>query len=519
MPGFENPDWILTDVLKSHGKWRGDKKAVVCGDDFRTWARFDRNINRVANGLIARGLQKGDKVSLLMSNCIEMLEILFGAVRAGGVIVPLSAMVTGPSLSRMIQNSDSRFLFVKDELVEVIDPFRAEFENIAPENYFTTGAARGDWRSYNQWLADQSDQPVGVPLVYEDHFNIMYTSGTTGLPKGILHTHHNRFHFAAMFGVDFLISSSAVSVITTALYANGTWLVMLPTIFAGGTLVVMPSFDVKGFLELVQAHRATHTFMVPAQFQLLLEDPAWRDYDLNSMKVWVAAGSPMRRKTKEQVVYDLPGDLIELWGLTEGVATTLKPEHVLSKTDSVGLPLVGWDVGVIDADDNPLPAGQSGEIVAFSSFLMPEYYKLPDKTEEVMWKSPSGRTYLKTGDMGKLDEDGFLYILDRKKDMIISGGINIFAVDIEEVLSKHPDVSDCAVIGVPHEKWGETPLALVLLAPGATATEEAVKEWLNPQLAKYQRVQRLEFRTDLPRNAMGKVLKRELRTPYWEGRE
>jgi acyl-CoA synthetase (AMP-forming)/AMP-acid ligase II len=256
--------------------------------------------------------------------------------------------------------------------------------------------------------------------------------------------------------------------------------------------------------------------MVPTQFTVLLEQPDFDSYDLSSMRIWNSAGSPLRTQTKAEVIKRFSGELVELWGLTEGVATTLKPEDMQNKMESVGLPLVGWDVGIIDEEGRELPRGEAGEIVAFSSFLMPEYYKLPDKTAEAIWLDAAGKTYLKTGDMGKLDEDGFLYILDRKKDMIISGGINIFASDIEDVLTRHPAVQDAIVIGIPHPKWGETPIALVIVREGVSISEEELIAWVNPKLAKYQRIFRVEFCDDFPRNALGKVLKRELRAPYFE---
>ena len=317
-----------------------------------------------------------------------------------------------------------------------------------------------------------------------------------------------------MFAIDFRIDSGAVNIVTTSLYANGTWLTFLPTMFVGGTLIIMPQYDTAEFLKLVQRERGTHTFMVPTQFKMLLEHPDFNRYNLNSMKIWLSAGSPFLKQDKEEVLNRLPGELVELWGLTEGVATTLKPEDMEAKTASIGIPPVGWDVGIIDDEGNRLPPGEVGEIIGFSSFLMPEYYKLPDKTREAIWRDERGRTYLRTGDMGKLDEDGFLYILDRKKDMIISGGINIFASDIEEILASHPAVKDCVVIGVLHEKWGETPLALVIPYEGASAVEEELRDWLNTRVAKFQRVFGVVFREGFPRNALGKVLKKELRTEY-----
>ena len=515
MQRFDNLDVTITDVIASHGKWRKNKPAIVFEDRTLTWGEWNDRINRVANGLIEQGLAKGDKVSLLTTNRIETLDIVFGAVRAGGLIVPLSALVAGRDLARMVVNSDSKFLFVGAGLEEVLEPFMGDFANIAAENYFSIGGEAEGWNAYGPWLEGRAGGQPGVRLTYEDGFNIMYTSGTTGVPKGIFHTHHNRTQFAVSFAIDYRIDSEAITIITTSLYANGTWLTMLPTVFAGGTLVIMPKFEVEDFVRLVQEHRCTHTFMVPTQFVLLLEYPDLDKYDLSSMRIWNSAGSPLRPRTKREIVDRLPGELLELWGLTEGVATTLKPEDVLRKVESVGLPLVGWDVGIIDDEGRELPRGEAGEIVAFSNWLMPEYYKLPDKTAEAVWLDKDGKTWLRTGDMGKLDEDGYLYILDRKKDMIISGGINIFASDIEQVLTGHPAVRDAAVIGLPHEKWGETPVAVVVLEEGQSASADDILDWVNPKLAKYQRIFRVEFsEEDFPRNALGKVLKRELREQY-----
>jgi len=515
MKRFDNPDVIITDVMDSHGKWRGNKPAVICGNDRITWGVFNRRINKVANGLIKRGLQRGDKVSLLSANRLEVLEILFGTVKAGGVIVPLSALVPGDSLARMVIDSDSRFLFVGPGQLENIGPYRSACSHIAADGFFALGEPVAGWNSYQSLVDGSSDDKPGISLVYEDPFNIMYTSGTTGVPKGILHTHHNRTQFASMFAIDYRIDSSAVNVVTTALYANGTWLTMLPTVFAGGTLAVMTAFEPQAFLELVQREKCTHTFMVPTQVTVLLEQPDFDSYDLSSMRLWNCAGSPLRPQTKAEVLKRFHGQLVELWGLTEGVGTTLKPEDMQNKMESVGLPQMGWDVRIIDEEGRELPRGEAGEIVAFSSWLMPEYYKLPEQTAEAIWLDGSGKTYLKTGDMGKLDEDGFLYILDRKKDMIISGGINIFASDIEDVLTRHPALQDAAVIGIPHPKWGETPIALVIARQGASISAEELMGWVNPKLAKYQRISRVEFCDDFPRNALGKVLKRELRAPYF----
>jgi len=352
-------------------------------------------------------------------------------------------------------------------------------------------------------------------MIYEDAFNIMYTSGTTGVPKGILHTHHNRTQFASMFAIDYRIDSSAVNIVTTALYANGTWLTMLPMVFAGGTLVVMPAFDPKAFLELVQKEKCTHTFMVPTQFTILLEQSDFDSYDLSSMRVWNSAGSPLRTRTKAEVLKRFNGELIELWGLTEGVATTLKPEDMENKMESVGLPLVGWDVRIIDEEGQEVPRGEAGEIVAFSSFLMPEYYKLPDKTVDAIWLDETGQAYLKTGDMGKLDEDGFLYILDRKKDMINVGGEKVFPSEVEDMMLSHSKIKDLVIVGIPDDLKGEAPKAFIVLREGEAATEEEIRAYCKEKMAPYKVPVAVEFIEEVPRSASGKALRRLLRDKEW----
>ena len=515
MGELDQPDLIITEVLATHSKWRPNKPALICEDRQLTWRQFGQRINKVANGLIARGLKKGDRVSFLISNRIEVPEIIFGVIKAGGIIVPLSTMLPGDAQARMIMDSDSNFLFVGSEYCDVVSPYRADFKSISYGGYILVGGEAKGWDSYDRFLQEGSDEEPKVHLTYQDGFNIMYTSGTTGVPKGIFHTHHNRLVFA-LFALDFRMDSSCVSVASTALYTNGTWLMLIPVLFSGGTVVIMPKFDPQAFLGVVQKHKTTHTLMVPTQFIVLLEQPNLDRFDLSSMKVWVFGAAPLQKEIKEEIHRRFSGEAIELYGCTEGIATMLKPEDREGKIGSVGIPTLNWDVRILDDQGQELPRGQIGEIAGYSSFMMPGYFKLPDQTAEAIWKDERGRTYFRTGDMGKLDEDGFLYIVDRKKDMIISGGVNVFANDIEGVLLKHPKVKDAAVVAVPHQKWGEVPLALIIPKEGLPASEEEIKEWANQRLGKYQRLSAVEFRNQFPRNALGKVLKRELREPYWQ---
>jgi acyl-CoA synthetase (AMP-forming)/AMP-acid ligase II len=296
---------------------------------------------------------------------------------------------------------------------------------------------------------------------------------------------------------------------TTALYSNGTWLMVLPALFAGGTVVVMPEFSPGEFLQTVQQENITHTFMVPTQFIVTLEDPSFDEHDLSSLEAVLCAGSPLRPDTKAEVLQRLTANLYDMYGFSEGFATMNKPHMHALKPDSVGTPVLGFDVKIIADDDSEAGPGEVGEIAGYGAGMMKEYHRRPDATEAVIWLAPDGRSFIRSGDIGKLDEDGFLYILDRKKDMIISGGFNVFPADIETIVGEHEDVSDVTVIGVPHEKWGETPLALII--PRGDADAAGICAWANERLAKHQRLSNVEFREEFPRNALGKVLKRILR--------
>ncbi|MGH9944025.1 MAG: class I adenylate-forming enzyme family protein [Pyrinomonadaceae bacterium] len=462
MENFPTPYTSITDAIASHAKWRPHQTALVCAGERRTWSEFNRAINRVADGLLKGGLCRGDKVSVLMTNSIEMLEIMLGVVKAGGVIVPLSVMLTAESLAVMIDDSDSRFVFAGAAFAPMVDSIRRDLLNISSEGFLLVGDDIEGWLNYQRWRDGFSDAPPHVRLTPDDDFNLIYSSGTTGTPKGIAHTHYARQQTAYILAIEFGFELNSIAVITTPLFANGTWIMMLPSLTIGSTLVIMPQFNPKNFLALVQRERGTHTFMVPTQYIATMDVPEFDQFDLSSLKALLSAGAPLRADTKAHMLRRFGGGVYELYGLTEGIATRLRPEEMEDKLSSVGTTIFGGDIRIIDEAGRELPRGEAGEIVGYSSALMRGYYKKPAETAAALWKDEAGRTYLRTGDIGKLDEDGFLYILDRKKDMILSGGVNVFPKDIEEIVARHPEIADVAVIGIPHDKWGETPLALVI---------------------------------------------------------
>lgn len=513
---LDRPQINISDVIARHGRHKARRPAVICAGTARSWGDFDANISRIAHALRGRGLGRGDRVAIVMENSVEMLEVVFGVIRAGCCAAPLSGMLTPDQLAALVADSGARALVASAAFAEGLDARRGAMPAVDGARIAFGFEAPG-WTPLAAFMADQPTTRPQVAIGPDDEFNIIYSSGTTGVPKGIVQTHAARSHFAWSNAVEMAINASARSLTTTSLYSNGTWLMMLPTLFAGGTLHVMPAFDVGAFLDTVEREKITHTFMVPAQFIMILNDPRLDGADMSSLRGVLSAGSPLRGDTKRDAMARISSQLYELYGFSEGFASMLKPEEHAEKFNTVGTPVLGFEVRVIDDEGRECPPDAPGEIVAYGAGMLRDYNGAPEQTAALIWRDELGRSFIRSGDVGKLDADGFLSIVDRKKDMIVSGGFNVFPTDIEAVVAGHPDVLDVTVIGIPHDKWGETCLALAIPRPGATFDADAVKQWANARLAKHQRLFAVERREDFPRNALGKVIKRDLRDPYWQG--
>ena len=514
---LDDPQLFLPELFAAHARCHGDKQAIVCGDQRHSWTQFDLAQNRIANALLARGLGRGDKVAVLMSSGVDIVEVMFGVVRAGACVVPLSAMLTPEQLAVLIDDADAAAIICGAAHLAKVDAVRGQLPKIRPGGWIAVGEAAAGWEGLDAVLGSAAETFPDVRYAQDDAFNIVYSSGTTGLPKGIVQTHRARQHWSFSNAIEMGFHENARALTTTALYSNGTWLMMLPILFVGGTLVVMPEFTTSAFLDLVQAEQITHTFMVPTQLVMLLEEPALDAGRLKGLQTLLSGGSALRPQTKTDVLRRVTPRLFELYGFSEGFASMAKPDLHATKPDSVGRPVLGFEAMIVDDDGRALPQGEIGEIAGYGAGLMRGYHKRPDLTAAGIVRDARGRTFFRSGDIGRIDAEGCLTILDRKKDMIISGGFNVFPVDIEAVVGAHPDVLDVTVIGAPHEKWGESAFAFVI--PRAGADAEAILAWANARLAKHQRLAGLAFRSGFPRNALGKVMKRVLREEAQIGAE
>jgi len=503
----------IAAIIAGHAREHGLRAAVIDGARRVDWSEHGARIHRVANALIDLGIAKGDRVAMLGRNSIEYQEAFLGTLLAGGCAVPLPTMASSDALKLMLEDSDSKVLFVAEGYRDSVEPFAEGLPRVVTGGLLGFDFADGSFGSYEAWVEAASCEAPGVKIALEDDFNIIYSSGTTGVPKGILHDHRMRMNTAQIFS-GFKFSPDCVNMVATPIYSNTTITTWFPTVRWGGANVLMSKFDAAEFLELVQKHRATHAMLVPVQYDRIMHLESYDDFDHSSMQFKFSTSAPLREELKRQVVERFEGELVEFYGLTEGgVSCTLMANHFPDKLASVGQP--AGELRIIDEQGNALPPGQTGEIVGRNWNMMRGYVNRSDATDEMLWHDEKGTLFFKTGDIGRLDEDGFLYLSDRKKDVIISGGFNIFATDLEIVLGKHEAVREAAVIGIPSEQWGETPLALVVLEQGAAIEAEALRQWANERLGKAQRIAELELREDLPKSDIGKVLKRELRAPYW----
>jgi len=507
----------IDQILQLTAQSNSDMFALADSRQRFMWPELDETLNQIANALIKYGIQPNQRIAILGRNSVDYALLFLGGLRAGICIVPLSTLASSEALAGMVNDSEAKLLFVSRDYWALIHPVTNKLSTLLPGGLKMLESEgldvdHNDLQSFSSFIEDASSAPVDIPISLDWGFNLIYSSGTTGLPKGIMQSRRYRaLEAQALAGLGFDKNSRAL--ISTPLYSNTTLFMFFSILANGGTVFLMEKFSTSEFLAISQREKITHTVLVPVQYERLLKDPDFDSADLSSYQFKCSTSAPLHTTVKQSLLARWPeGGLWEFYGMTEGgVNCALAAHERPDKLDTVGQPGEGCDVRIIDEQGNELPQGEAGEIVGSSDRIMDGYHNRHEATQEVIWYNAEGVRYHRSGDIGWFDDEGFLHLLDRKKDMIISGGFNVYAIDLERVLLSHSDVDDVAVIAAPSEQWGETPLAFVVLASGSMIDAEVLRQWANGQLGKAQRISAVEFIDKLPRSPIGKVLKRALR--------
>ena len=500
------PFRAIADLVREHARAAPDHPALREGERELSYGALDALMDRVAAALQRDGAHAGrDQVAICAGASIEYAAVFLGALRAGVAVAPLAPGSTPAQLAAMIDDADARHVFLDATTAHSIGDGGPARRRIALD-----GSADA-WQPFGDWLAPPGARPVPVAPAPESAFNIIYSSGTTGTPKGIVQSHAMRWAHvqrADRFGY----RRETVTLLATPLYSNTTLVVFFPTLAAGGSVVLMGKFDAADYLALAERRRVTHTMLVPVQYQRILACPEFDAHDLSSFEFKFCTSAPFRAELKAEVLRRWPGGLVEFYGMTEGGGTCILAAHLHpDKLHTVGPPAEGHDIRLIDEAGREVAQGETGEVVGRSGAMMTGYRRQPALTSAAEWRDERGQRFIRTGDIGRFDAEGFLTLLDRKKDMIISGGFNVYPSDLEAVLRGHAAVADVAVVGVASAQWGETPVAFVVLAEDAAVSADELRAWANALVGKTQRLAALRFVDALPRSAIGKVLKRELR--------
>ncbi|HEY1460454.1 MAG TPA: class I adenylate-forming enzyme family protein [Casimicrobiaceae bacterium] len=492
--------------IRAHAARDARHPALVQDSARLDYGELDAAMDRVAAALQRDGVHTRDTIAICAANSIDYAVVFLGALRAGVTVAPLSPSLTADAIASMLNDCGAELLFADAEAASLLATHAGE------TSVRCIGIA-DHARPLADWLPATGVRPAPIAVEPDDAFNIIYSSGTTGEPKGIVQPHAMRWAHMQR-GPVYGYAPDALTLLSTPLYSNTTLVSFFPALAMGGTVALMAKFDPVAYLQCAQDLRVTHTMLVPVQYRRLLDVPDFDRYDLASFRMKLSTSAPFAAELKAEVLARWPGELVEFYGMTEGGGTcVLRTSEHRDKLHTVGVPGPGHDIRLVDDSGREVAPGGAGEVVGHSAAMMTGYHRRPEQTAEATWFDATGKRFIRSGDIGRFDDDGFLVLLDRKKDVIISGGFNIYAADLEAVLRAHASVAEAAVVGVASTRWGETPVAFVVMRePDVDAS--ALLEWANARVGRMQRIHEVVSVDALPRSPIGKVLKRELRDRY-----
>lgn len=511
----------LHDFLEFRTQQNPDADFAIFEGSTMSYREADEQSNQVANALLGAGLKKGDRVAYLSKNSMEYPIIFLGCSKAGVVPVPLNYRLAAPEWAYIVNDAQAKLLLASAEFAEGIDSVRGDLGQIETYVSVAPDALEG-YTHFSDWIASQPTTNPNCDIGPEDDVYQMYTSGTTGHPKGAVIRHTNVCSHVIQFDASIKREPGARTLVVAPLYHAAGGITFMVAMATGGTCYIMEDFHPVETVRVLSEENIVHATLVPAMIQaclVMVPDVAERNYD--SVSAIAYGASPISEETLKQAMKVFGCDFFQAYGMTETTAVlTVLPgdaheravngeAHLLL---SAGRPMLGTQIKIVDDDDNEVPPNTIGEICGRGPQIMRGYWNLDEATEKAL-----AGGWMHTGDAGRIDEEGFLYVEDRVKDMIISGGENVYPREVENCLFQHPTIADAAVIGIPSEKWGETIKAIVVLKEGQEATEEELIAHCRANIAHFKCPTSVDYIAELPRNASGKVLKRELREQYWEG--
>jgi acyl-CoA synthetase (AMP-forming)/AMP-acid ligase II len=513
--------WMnLGQQLKMNAKNYPNTTALCDSRRRFTYPDVNRRVNRLAHCLMSMGLKKGSKLAVLMENSIEIVELYLATAKTGIIIVPVNFRLVGREVAYIIDNADATALVTHREFTPCVDAIKDRLKKIPERNYIVVDGAKAGYREYESLLADASEDEPDEDVTPRDAWILIYTSGTTGKPKGVVRSHESHIAFYLINAVDFGFNAHDVCMNVMPLCHINSTFFTFTFIYIGATVYIHParSFRPEEILEIVAREKITFISLIPTHYNLILNvSDVGRRVDTRSIRKLLCSSAPVRKAMKTAIMKFFPGvQLYEAYGSTEaGIVTILRPEDQMRKLGSIGVESLGTErVKILDAQGSEVAPCQVGELYSRGPMLFDEYYKLPEKTAAAFKNG-----WFSAGDMARMDEDGFYEIVDRKDNMIITGGEHVYPSEVEEVIGSHPDVFDVAAISLPDDKWGERVAAVVIPMEGRDLTETAIIDWCRDRMAGYKRPKQVIFtaRDQMPRTATGKILHRILRERYAEG--